>query len=199
MADYEVPASVTYLPGGDDVAALIRARTKSPDGRELGAFTADTRPTAGQVDELIAMAAHAVHARTGWDVPAERHEEARRMTALRAALSIELSYFPEQVTAGRSAYEPLKELYDEGMAALIDALRDNTPNQQRIHSLLARGGTGGPRLAAPPADAPGFGAYSLVAGAEFGYAGPGDPNPFGYELGAQHANGPDLPPDGDAP
>ena len=198
MADYDVPAAaLDWLPDGSDVAALIRARTKDPDGRELGAFTDRTRPTAGQVDELVSMAAQAVHARIGWTIPDDRQEEARRLIALRAALNIELSYFPEQVTSGRSAYEPLKELYDEGIAAMLDALRDNTPNEPRVDSLLVRSGLEPHALPAPPADAPGFGAYSLVSGAAFGYSS--RPNPYGYELGDQHANGPDLPPDGGDP
>ena len=37
---------------------------------------------------------------------------------------IELGYFPEQINASHSAYEEYKTLYDEALAALIEAIAE---------------------------------------------------------------------------
>jgi hypothetical protein len=84
------------LPTPDDVAALLRARTKDADGHELGVFTDTTRPTADQVDELIALAYGDVSSQTG-------------------------AYLDD-----RTAYPEYERLYTAGMTALGDAIDGNT-------------------------------------------------------------------------
>jgi hypothetical protein len=46
-----------WLATPEDVAALLRSRTKDDAGRELGAWTDATRPTLVDVEQLIALAA----------------------------------------------------------------------------------------------------------------------------------------------
>jgi hypothetical protein len=47
------------------------------------------------------------------------------MAALYTAMLVELSYFPNQIGSDRSPYEKYKELYDEGMEALTEAIAEN--------------------------------------------------------------------------
>jgi hypothetical protein len=126
------------LPTPDDVAALLRARTKDADGHELGVFTDTTRPTADQVDELIALAYGDVSSQTGAYLDDRTAPAAQSMVALRAAMFVELSYFPEQVRSDRSAYPEYERLYTAGMTALGDAIDGNTA------------GSGIPRFASVP-------------------------------------------------
>jgi hypothetical protein len=100
-----------WLPTPTDVAALLRARTKDDTGRELGDWSDATRPTAQEVDVLIAQAASFVAASVG-GVPDRCSDAAAQATLLRAAMLVELSYFPEQVRSDRSPYPELKELSD---------------------------------------------------------------------------------------
>lgn len=105
-----------------DVADLLRARTKDDAGIELGQWSDATRPTAAEVDRLIELATGDVLSQTGANLPERDAESARTMIALRSAMLVELSYFPEQVRSDRSAYEEYKRLYDDGMAALLESI-----------------------------------------------------------------------------
>jgi hypothetical protein len=104
-------SSTDWLPTASDVAALLRARTKDDTGRELGDWSDATRPTSDEVDVLIAQAADFVAAAVG-GVPDRCAASAKSATLLRAAMLVELSYFPEQVRSDRSPYPELRELYD---------------------------------------------------------------------------------------
>jgi hypothetical protein len=104
-------STTDWLPTPGDVAALLRARTKDDTGRELGDWTDATRPTASEVQVLIVQAADFVAAAVG-GVPDRCASSAKSATLLRAAMLVELSYFPEQVRSDRSPYPELKELYD---------------------------------------------------------------------------------------
>ncbi len=110
------------------VGALLRARTKTTDGVEAGTFTADTRPTAAQVQELIEIAAGDVSAAVeeylvissdGNTIIEEyAYSAASGSTVVKAAMLVELSYFPEQVATGRSPYDQLMELYNQRLSHL---------------------------------------------------------------------------------
>jgi len=115
------------LPEPADVAALLRARTKDSDGHELGQWTDATRPTETQVEELIAMAYGDVSTQTGAYLDDRLAVEAQAMVALRAAMFVELSYFPEQVRSDRSAYPEYERMYAAGMLALGTAIAGNAP------------------------------------------------------------------------
>lgn len=122
-----------WAPTVADVGAILRARTKDTNGVELGTFTADTRPTGTAVIALADLAVSDLVAEIGPDIPTELVPSARYLAALGTALMVELSYFPEDVAAGRSPYAELKALYDQRLVRLTDAVEDAT----------GEGGTGG--------------------------------------------------------
>lgn len=116
-----------YTPEVADVAAFLRARTKTNGGSEAGTFTpADaaegsrTRPSEEQVTSLIGEVAPDIVGSFPSDIPdapgddPELYRKAvARLWALGTALAVELTYFPEQVSTNRSPYAQLKALYDE--------------------------------------------------------------------------------------
>jgi hypothetical protein len=118
---YHSAARSGYMPGVGDVGALLTARTRDSDGVEAGTFTSKTRPTKEQVERLIEKAATTVVEKVGADPLPIYWEPIASVIALSAALRVELSFFPDQVNAGRSAYAELKKLRDEELADLIQA------------------------------------------------------------------------------
>jgi hypothetical protein len=109
-------------PSVEDVAQLLRARTKDAEGREVGTFTDETRPTAEQVEDQITTALGLVAVRLPGTWSEGFNGAISALVAYRAALRIEKSYFPEQVRSDRSPYQELKDEYTEDLQALIDAL-----------------------------------------------------------------------------
>src|SRR4051794_37764424 len=105
-------STVDITPTVDSVAQILRARTKDDQGQELGTFTAATRPTDVQVSGLIATAQADVIAQTGPLLGVLTQEAARSAVAMRTAMLVELSYFPEQVRNDRSAYPEYERLYN---------------------------------------------------------------------------------------
>jgi hypothetical protein len=101
----------SYTPTLREVAARIRARTRDSNGNELGTFTEETRPHADEAQMLISQAAEDVVTETGVDVPERAWSRVRNLIALRTAMLIELSFFPEQIERGQSAYNQLRDLY----------------------------------------------------------------------------------------
>ena len=110
-------------PTVDEVAALLRARTKDNNGVEVGTFNPDTRPTDQGAGELIANAAQAVAGELAADVPIELYGSFSFCTKLYAACLVEKAYFPEQVQSSRSAYD---QYWAEYLRA-IEALKDRLP------------------------------------------------------------------------
>jgi hypothetical protein len=106
-----------WLPTPDDVAAILRARTKDSTGAELGRWTADTRPTDTEVSVLIAQSAEFIIGQVG-ELGDRCAGAAHGATQLHAACLVELSYFPEQVRSDRSPYEQLRELADSALEGL---------------------------------------------------------------------------------
>lgn len=101
-----------------DVAAWLRARTQDSEGREIGLFTEDTRPSVGQVDVALKQARTLVAGKMGLTPPDPCAGLYETVVALQAACIIEKSYFPEQVVSGRSAYEQLAEELTAAMDSL---------------------------------------------------------------------------------
>lgn len=122
----EVPAVVEASP--DDVAAILRARTKDSNSTELGVFTADTRPTYEQVDQQIQIARALTRNGLG-DIPDQCVEGAEATIALLASLLCEASYFPEQVQTGRSPYDQLRLLYDQARTSLVQCVLAHQPGR----------------------------------------------------------------------
>jgi hypothetical protein len=107
----------------EDVAALLTARTKDTQGRELGVFTDDgqTRPTREQVQTRIDIARALIRQSTGpW--PDACVEGGESTVALLAAMLTEAAFWPEQTQPNQSTYERLRELYlqaREGLQACV--------------------------------------------------------------------------------
>lgn len=114
---------VDWAPTVANVGALLRARTKDTNGNELGTFTADTRPTGTQVEDLINTAADDVASTLPDQLDPKYWERAAAVSTLGAALKVELSYFPEQVATGRSPYTQLKEMYNDELKRLVNAVQ----------------------------------------------------------------------------
>ena len=112
-----------------DVAAIIRARTKDSAGTEVGTFNADTRPTDAQAEEAIVHATVLVHVKVGY-IGQTCAELARSVVALGAAAEIELSYFPEQSRTDRSVYTFLQQRYDTALAGLADCVMGILPSAE---------------------------------------------------------------------
>ena len=125
QVDVAASAGGGPVPGVDDVAALLRARTKDTVGAE-GTFTAATRPTATQVQELIDFVVGEVHGHVALELPEILHGQARRCIVLGVASLIELSYFPEQQNqagADRTSAVAYREMYEKALERLAAARR----------------------------------------------------------------------------
>jgi hypothetical protein len=110
---------MAWAPSVQDVARHLTARTKDDNGAYVGTFNNDTRPTADQVQALIDTAVALVRGMfTAADVPEEVQAQAKEAATLKAALSVELSYFPEQAQ-DNSPYLQLRALSDQAMQTLI--------------------------------------------------------------------------------
>ena len=140
-------SGLDWRPTVNDVAALLRARTQALN-TESGTFSEDTRPTKAQVQVLIGQAVNEVATRLGTDeLPSDDVSAyARELVAIRAAMAVEISYFPEQTNIDQSAYEHLKELFDAGLLALIDALPDTPATKKGVYSLRTRSDVAGAGL-----------------------------------------------------
>lgn len=118
--------NIAGLPDVSDVGAFLRARTRTKYGTEAGTFTLDTRPTRGQVLALIGLAQSHVAGILGFGTLSDGLARmSRTAVALRAAMLVELSYFPEQVQSGRSPYEHLRDLYESEVERLKVAASDD--------------------------------------------------------------------------
>jgi hypothetical protein len=121
------PLAIPWRPTVDDVAALIRARTKDASGNELGTFTDKTRPTDAEVEQLITNGCAKVASVVGWTLPADAEHEAKHLAAIWAACEIELAYWPEQVRSERSPYAQLLAMYEYDIGAFADYVAQLTP------------------------------------------------------------------------
>lgn len=122
-----------------EVAAFIRARTKTRGGAEAGTFNpssqsgtaTETRPTAEGVQALIDNFDASFWPIWG-DVPdapptisddVDFYRNAiTQIAALGVALEVELTYFPEQVATGRSPYQQLLDLFNTRKNDLMSVL-----------------------------------------------------------------------------
>jgi hypothetical protein len=120
-----MPDAPAWYPDASDVAALVWARTVDASG-QMGEFTEDTRPTAGQVDALIGFVAGEVSGAVGPDLPAVLHDQARRCVTLGTAAMVERSFFPEQQSQtgeDRTAAVSYAAMYETALQRLMDAQR----------------------------------------------------------------------------
>jgi len=115
-------------PTVDDVAALIRARTKDSSGNEIGTFTDETRPTAAQAQEAIDHQVTLLYTRVGSIGPG-CSGIAQMCAAYGAAAEIELSYFPEQARTDRSPYQFLLQRYEQLLTGVEQCVLGNLPGE----------------------------------------------------------------------
>jgi hypothetical protein len=122
---------------------LLHARTVDDNGRELGTFTAATRPTDTQVTDLINQAADDVADAIGSDIPVDLYENAGNVAALGTAMLVEVSYYPEQVAAGRSPFAAYQSMYKDKLARLtynVEHEGGDVPAEEYLHPAGAFGG-----------------------------------------------------------
>lgn len=100
-----------YTPALEDVGVVTLSRTKDQYGNVVGTFDDTTTPTGDQVDELIAKATSRVSMKIGTDIPPVTWDDAKTLVAIRTAMFIEVTFFPEQISDNRSPYNILKEQY----------------------------------------------------------------------------------------
>jgi hypothetical protein len=135
-----------YLPEASDVASILRARTYNDESKLEGEWSTETRPTLDQVIALIQRSYVEVAARVGQVIEEESpyFDYAKNVVAIRAAMWVELSYFPEQSDEDRdTVYKELKELYAEELGNLIASLPDSTSTKKGIYSLRMRSDVSG--------------------------------------------------------
>lgn len=126
-------------PSVNDVGALLRARTVDQDGNEAGTFDDDTRPTGETVQTYIEQAVDEILTRVGGDLVRQEYAaNAANLAAIRAAMTVELSHYPEQVAEGQSSFDQLSTLYETGVTALAHAIRDGSPTRKGIYNLVTR-------------------------------------------------------------
>jgi cell pole-organizing protein PopZ len=113
-----------WTPTVAEVAAHIRARTKATGGTEAGTFNDQTRPNAAQAQAMIDNAVRSVSGKLHSVEPCttELQGDFRNAAALRAAMAIEASYYPEQVSTGRSNFAQLKAMFDDDVKSLAEAV-----------------------------------------------------------------------------
>ncbi|MDO8187206.1 hypothetical protein Q5424_09410 [Conexibacter sp. JD483] len=128
-------AATDWAPSPDYVAALMHTRTRGRDSiaataaRELGRFTANTRPTLTQVQRLIELAAGEVASHFPGRSPCTPDLEiaAGAAVAYRAAQLVEASLAPERTNYLGSAHEAYRTLADDAIRALSAAVIAGCP------------------------------------------------------------------------
>lgn len=119
-----------WAPSPDEVAAILRARTRGPESRdaavagEQGRWSDTTRPTLVQVQELIELACREVQAAFAGREPCtdQLRGSAGMAAAYRAAMLIETSYHPEVTRGDDTAFDALRQLYDQAIRQVADAV-----------------------------------------------------------------------------
>jgi hypothetical protein len=114
--------TMPYLPTLADIGALMRARTVTVMGDEVGTFNEDTRPTGEEVNRLIVQAADDVMAGFDVDIPPGAYRYAKQAIIYRTAMLVELGYWPEQINTGRSPYPQYAAMFDNFMLNLEKAI-----------------------------------------------------------------------------
>lgn len=127
-SDWVLDAPRPYIPSLRQVAVHIRARTvERATNAFAGTFTDNTRPTGEEAWESIDQAVDDVKSETG-SLPNNLQPEAlkavRALIALRAAMIIERSYYPEQVGANKSPYPALERDWIRRLPGVVQAVKE---------------------------------------------------------------------------
>jgi len=136
-----------YFPTVRNVGSKLMSRTKDQFGNLCGTFTTETTPTNDQVESVIEGIITEIADVIGDKVPEELIDDAQNVTALRAAMQIELDFFSDQVNTGRSIYPQLKDQYDLALKNLSVAVNEYGTGDGDVQAA----GTGGnPEFSFPP-------------------------------------------------
>lgn len=114
-----------YTPTVQDLANLLRARTRDANGNLVGNFVDDvTTPGATDASGLIQQAADDVGESIGQDIDPSFWPGANRLVLYLAAANVELSYFPEQAAANNSMYDKLMARYNAKLKDLQEDIAE---------------------------------------------------------------------------
>jgi hypothetical protein len=142
-----MPAS-DYTPSVQDIALMLRARTRDANGDLVSDFTSDTIPTDLDVTGLIQSAVDDVSGAIGPDIDSGYFDTAKVCCVYLASANVELSYFPEQAVANQSMYDKLMTRYNAKLTQLLEDLEMDV-------------GSGG---GASDGEMPGAGAWNTIGG-----------------------------------
>lgn len=126
----ELPA---WTPTVKDVALHMLAFTRMPNGELANTFNAQTTPTDVEVMAIVQQQVRLLAPRLG-DVPDALADSATALLALKAAITVQLSYFEEQV-AGTAAHENLCKDFACAMANWEAAAEGDVPNGWKFGAL----------------------------------------------------------------
>lgn len=124
-----------YRPTVEQVAAIVRSRTRGAASRdatiagEQGTFTATTRPTYLQVQELIDVAVGDIAGMMRGRTPCTPVLEtaAGSAAAYLAAQLVEVSYYSEQTTDETTAFKALDSLRKDAAKAVAESVIAQCP------------------------------------------------------------------------
>jgi hypothetical protein len=111
-----------------DVEAMLWARTFDDNGEETGVFSADTRPTDTQVNNLLAQSRRRINVILGGADPTTLDpalcDGAKNLIVLDTCCRIEKSLFPEQTSGNynQSAYAQLRQEFQDELTEFKVAL-----------------------------------------------------------------------------
>jgi hypothetical protein len=111
-------ALASWQPSVALVARKIMSRTRDQYGKLLGTFSSATTPTDVQVSQIIVDVMPEVADSIGDTIPDLLADDAANVAALRAAMQVELDFWPEQINSGRSTYPQLEKQYADSLTRL---------------------------------------------------------------------------------
>jgi hypothetical protein len=126
-----------WRPTVRQVATHLLARTVNQYGVRQGTFTTDTTPTAAECDQIISLTMPEVADIIGDEIPEYLWDDAAAVTSIRAAMQVEIAFYPEQINSDRSPYKPLKDKFEY----TVENLRQQIANAETGDTGATVGGT----------------------------------------------------------
>jgi len=111
-----------YTPTVQDIALMLRARTRDANGELVKDFNDQTLPTDTDVTGLIQTAVDDVCGAIGPDIDSQYFDTAKVLCIYLASANVELSYYPEQAAATNSMYDKLMDRYNAKLTQLLEDL-----------------------------------------------------------------------------
>jgi hypothetical protein len=108
-----------WAPSIADVGGLLRIRTRDRSGNLIGTFTDATQPSGDQVQSIINSVVGELQGTFGESPVDALVPTAKLAATYKAAMLVELSYFGDQITAGRSPFAQLQALYTDAFQQFV--------------------------------------------------------------------------------